>query len=268
MNSEKDDMCGESGESGLIVTTSWDDGHPSDLRLAELLASHGLAATFYVTPRNHERAVLSESGIRELAESFEIAAHSLTHATLTLLESRKLEEEVSGSKKRLEDIAGASVSMFAYPKGIHNARVRRCVARSGFRGARTVAEFYTSPGRDRWRLPTTVEAAAHGVLRRVLRGLRRGDPPDPSGAIQLRPGIRWSEIGRTSFERARETGGIWHLWGHSWVLDEQDLWEELVGVLETVGSADGVRYMTNGELIDNLLLGVRDACLVRGDCEK
>ena len=30
------------------ITTSWDDGHPLDLRVAELLAKYGLQGTFYV----------------------------------------------------------------------------------------------------------------------------------------------------------------------------------------------------------------------------
>ena len=31
-----------------IVTTSWDDGHPLDVRLAELLSSYGVPGTFYL----------------------------------------------------------------------------------------------------------------------------------------------------------------------------------------------------------------------------
>jgi len=34
----------------VYVTTSWDDGHELDLRLASELAAHGMAGTFYVAP--------------------------------------------------------------------------------------------------------------------------------------------------------------------------------------------------------------------------
>ena len=51
----------------LVVTTSWDDGYPADLRVAELLAKHGVAGTFYVPNRNLEgRPVLSEQEIRRI----------------------------------------------------------------------------------------------------------------------------------------------------------------------------------------------------------
>jgi len=38
-----------------IVTTSWDDGHPSDLKLAELLREYDVPATFYIPIDNLER---------------------------------------------------------------------------------------------------------------------------------------------------------------------------------------------------------------------
>ena len=40
-----------------VLTTSWDDGHRCDVRLARMLKEHGLKATFYVAPR--------ESRVRE-----------------------------------------------------------------------------------------------------------------------------------------------------------------------------------------------------------
>ena len=40
--------------SQLFVTTSWDDGHELDTKLALLLADVGCSATFYVSPHSHE----------------------------------------------------------------------------------------------------------------------------------------------------------------------------------------------------------------------
>lgn len=42
-----------------IVTTSWDDGHPSDLKLAELLKRYDVPATFYIPIDNRERVKMS-----------------------------------------------------------------------------------------------------------------------------------------------------------------------------------------------------------------
>jgi hypothetical protein len=32
----------------VIVTTSWDDGHPADERVLDMLAERGLRGTFYI----------------------------------------------------------------------------------------------------------------------------------------------------------------------------------------------------------------------------
>ena len=63
------------------LTTSWDDGHPLDLRLAAMLEKHRLTGTFYI-PRDASTGTLSASHVRELSEKFEIGSHTLDHTFL------------------------------------------------------------------------------------------------------------------------------------------------------------------------------------------
>ena len=37
-----------------IVTTSWDDGHKLDLKLAALLKKYNIKGTFYISPHDNE----------------------------------------------------------------------------------------------------------------------------------------------------------------------------------------------------------------------
>src|SRR5258708_38962921 len=102
-----------------IVTTSWDDGHPWDARLAEALAKSGLPATFYV-PLFGERGkpVLGPASLRSfLKQGIEIGAHTVTHPALTTLDDKALSSEVSGSKQLMEDQIGNAVRRFCYPRG-------------------------------------------------------------------------------------------------------------------------------------------------------
>ena len=46
-----------------IVTTSWDDGHPLDLRMADLLARYGMTGAFYVPLLYRSRPVMEKSQI-------------------------------------------------------------------------------------------------------------------------------------------------------------------------------------------------------------
>src|SRR3954447_24640572 len=64
------------------ITTSWDDGHPLDARVAELLAKYNLPGTFYV-PRTSEYGTMSAGQLVELSSAFEIGAHTVRHVVLT-----------------------------------------------------------------------------------------------------------------------------------------------------------------------------------------
>src|ERR1700722_3393081 len=107
-----------------IVTTSWDDGDPADLRLANLLAARGLPATFYVLiSGSGGRPTLCSAELRSLdVEGFGIGAHSVSHRTLPRLPAAEIEREVRVSKATLEDLLGSEVGMFCYPRGRYNRR--------------------------------------------------------------------------------------------------------------------------------------------------
>ena len=97
--------------SSLFVTTSWDDGHPADLRVADLLDKHGLNGTFYIPCSNSEgRPVMSSSDVTELARRFEIGGHTQTHISLTQISPSIAANEIRVNKRvrALADWDGAA----------------------------------------------------------------------------------------------------------------------------------------------------------------
>src|SRR5689334_4264533 len=91
----------------VLVTTSWDDGHPLDLRTAALLVTHGLKGTFYVPVEYRRRPVLSRPQLEDLlVMGMEIGSHTMTHPVLTELDENEIFQEFDDSKKRLEDMLG------------------------------------------------------------------------------------------------------------------------------------------------------------------
>jgi hypothetical protein len=51
------------------------------------------------------------------AEGMEIGGHTVNHPILTVLDEEQARAEIVGGKRRLEDITGAPVRLFAYPNG-------------------------------------------------------------------------------------------------------------------------------------------------------
>ena len=60
--------------------------------------------------------------------------------------------------------------------------------------------------------------------------------------------LRWDLQAIALFERAKEKGGVFHLWGHSWEIEQHKDWGRLERVLQHIGNRPQVRYVTNNEL--------------------
>jgi peptidoglycan-N-acetylglucosamine deacetylase len=236
-----------------FVTTSWDDGHPNDLKLADLLHSCHLPATFYVIPNSKYkgRKTLSDNDLRSLRSAgFEIGGHSVSHPKLPKLNSTQIAREVRECKQVLEQALGENVSMFCYPFGRFDARVVREVREAGYRGARTTRMFSLSTEFDPFQMPISLQAYPHGVTGYMKNfGRNRNVPAFWSYMTTWRKATSWLDLGKQLFDEVMQHGGIWHLYGHSWEIEEEGLWEKLRELLEYVSKREGVSYATNGELI-------------------
>jgi peptidoglycan/xylan/chitin deacetylase (PgdA/CDA1 family) len=78
----------------MCVTLSWDDGHPFDARIADMMLRHGLRGTFYIS-RIAERGTMSAAQIRELSQTFEVGAHTLGHIVLTRARDQQARRETN-----------------------------------------------------------------------------------------------------------------------------------------------------------------------------
>lgn len=234
--------------SRTVVTTSWDDGHRLDPRLADLLAAHGVTGTFYIAPRNIEFDAadrLPAQGIRELAErGFEVGGHTLSHQRLPLISEAAAREEIEAGKAEVENIVGAPVTSFCYPRGEYTPLHVEQAKQAGFAVARTVRRSSLGTG-PLLEMVTTVNAYAHRVDGPLALKLARARP---RRAARLY--LEWDELAIHWFELCRRSGGVFHLWGHSWEVDARGDWARLERVLAHIGgrTADGVEYVTNGEL--------------------
>ena len=86
-----------------MITTSWDDGHPLDIRLAELLATYGLKkGTFYVPILHAGQTVLDCAQLRYLRQlGMEIGSHTVTHTLLTEISKERTSMELGRKQKDL-----------------------------------------------------------------------------------------------------------------------------------------------------------------------
>jgi peptidoglycan/xylan/chitin deacetylase (PgdA/CDA1 family) len=229
----------------IIVTTSWDDGHKLDLKLAELLRKYDIKGTFYISPQTREFPVaerLNEAEVCYLARNFEIGAHTMTHPRLGLLDETDARREIEDSKRTLELITGKPVRSFCYPYGNYSRETQRFVHEAGFDRARTVQRFMTR-NVDQFALATSVDTFDHrrdGMLSVIrLCGYR------PWQALTMR---RWDRLAKALFLQAAERGEIFHLWGHSRDIEAHNDWERLESFLAWLRTQGGVIFACNADL--------------------
>jgi peptidoglycan/xylan/chitin deacetylase (PgdA/CDA1 family) len=82
--------------------------------------------------------LMDATQIREwMAAGHQVGSHSATHPRLTQLSPEAAFEEISGSRKRLEDLFGVPIRHFCYPYGDWNLWVREQVQNAGYATACT-----------------------------------------------------------------------------------------------------------------------------------
>jgi peptidoglycan/xylan/chitin deacetylase (PgdA/CDA1 family) len=234
-----------------LMTTSWDDGHPLDFRVAELLEGYGLAGTFYV-PRTSQRAVMHPQSIRELGHKFEIGAHTLEHLRIDRLTDAEASAQLSGSRRWIEDTTGKSCDVFCFPGGEFKKRQLRLVREAGFRAARTVELLSTAEPRQIDGLciiPTTIQAFPHGPNAYLKNALKRFSRTFYLALFSSFPSKDWVARAMEMLARTIEQGGVFHLWGHSWEVEQESQWRQLENFLSFASTRlNLLRCVTNSEL--------------------
>jgi hypothetical protein len=238
-------------KQAAYITTSWDDGHPLDLRIADMLAKHGLPGTFYV-PRVAENGTMAPDQVRELSRAFEIGSHTLDHVVLTRATQQQARHEIAGSKSWLEDSTGLPCLMFCAPQGKYSRRHLEMVRNAGYLGLRSVELASLDSPRPKAGLvlmPTSVQAHPHGPVAFCRNAVKRAAFGNLGRYIRHGRSTDWAGLAGSLLRRVIEDGGVFHLWGHSWELQQTGQWQRLDEVLGTMSElAHQAVPLTNGRI--------------------
>ena len=149
------EKCAGPHAGGKVVIT-FDDGYVNVLRHGvEPLAANGFTAVQFLVAdllgKHNEwdvpageipEPMMDASQVREwLAAGHDIGSHTLTHPYLTQLPRARAQEEITASRKKLEDLFSRPIRHFCYPYGDWNETVRDLVRAAGYQTACT-----TNPG--------------------------------------------------------------------------------------------------------------------------
>ena len=226
------------GGKSKAFTLSYDDGVRQDRRLAELLRKYNVKGTFNIgygvlghkeiarIPGLPETDVsrLEIEEVSEVYEGQEIAGHGLYHSALDTIGTPLAMYEVCEDKRKLEEITGKPLKMFAYPFGTYNDDVINILRLAGYQGARTVIST-----RD-FKIPEnflTWDPTCHHDDEKLMEL-----------ADKFLNGFAFGPM-------------LFYVWGHAYEFDGRQNWDKMEAFLQYIsGHEDTVWYATNGEIIE------------------
>jgi peptidoglycan/xylan/chitin deacetylase (PgdA/CDA1 family) len=142
------------------VSLSFDDGSADQMTARQILAEHGLRATFFIISERigMPRYLTSADLAAIYADGNEIGGHTVTHRDLTTLPQEEQREEICGGRQALLTRGYPQLS-FAYPFGHHDSISERLAQECGYlsaRGSGGLTEYPAEsvPPLNRWAIRT------------------------------------------------------------------------------------------------------------------
>lgn len=226
------------GGKSKVFTLSYDDGVVQDQRLAELFRQYGVKCTFNLgsgvlghqdrggSPGKKmlDISKVDASQVSEVYKTHEVGGLGLYHSALDTIGAPLAAYEVTEDKRRLEQITGKPLKMFAYPFGVYNRDVMQILRSAGYQGTRTV----------------------HSTHQFAI----------PENFLEWHPTCHHNdeklmELARQFVDGFPLLPMLFYVWGHAYEFDADDNWqviEELVKYLFLHG--DTIWFATNGEIME------------------
>lgn len=139
------------------VVLSFDDGYEDAYTEAfPVLKKYGFRGAFaIITGKIGQEGYLTWEQILEMKKAgMEFLSHSVSHMDLRTLSNKTLGEELTQSKKILEEKLSAPIIGFVYPAGKYNQRIIEAVKKAGYKAARTTKNGKVTRDSKIFELPT------------------------------------------------------------------------------------------------------------------
>ena len=222
------------------VTFSYDDGVLQDEQVIRILNKYNLKGTFNLNSdllgkegslRINENITVDHTKIKpELVKSVyfghEVAAHTLTHPTLTALDEKEIIHQVEDDRTQLSKLVGYEVCGMAYPNGgVNNDdRVADIIKRnSKIEYARTITSSYSFD---------------------LQSNLYRFNP-----TVYNKEWDKLWELIKEFVDLKTDKPALLYIWGHSYEFDYAKTWDMLEDVCKALSNRDDIYYGTNKEIL-------------------
>ena len=248
----------------MKIVFSWDDGALEDQKLFELHEKYSIPGIFFVPTENREgRKVLTPEIMRKVESKYiTFGGHTKHHTYLTELPVSDVEAEVVDNQKYLEDILGHSIDHFCLPGGRNNRQILSII----FEHYKTIRTADTMNFKcDSNLLKPSIHFFDRGIKSML-------------GNSYINKSIRQmlyvaTHLNSPYFEMIKglirnvekEDNAVVAIWGHSWELEEYNLWNELEELFRYLREKYYKQICQYNEVFPSTLTDIRDVVGIMKD---
>jgi peptidoglycan/xylan/chitin deacetylase (PgdA/CDA1 family) len=151
---------GRSGEDLPAVCLTFDDCYENNYSVVRPILERKLIPAIFFAPsaklgnrpdwttQKKDQRIMTESQLKEMAESFEIGAHTQNHVCLDKASAHDCRQEIQRSKDDLTHLLGRSTDFMAYPHGKYTGAVVDMVRHCRYDAAFTIEQHINYGGDD------------------------------------------------------------------------------------------------------------------------
>lgn len=215
---------------------TYDDGVLQDIRFVALLNKYNLKGTFNLNSGLMENEFewihkngcvvkrLSKDKVVSLYQGHEIASHTLTHPYMNDLSESEIICELQLDKANLEMLFDRDIKGFAVPFDYYSELIESCVKRCDFEYARISEESHSFvPQNDYYKWKATV-FHTDATLKELTQ----------------------------QFIKTNEELALFQIVGHSYDLDNQNMWDKIETIFKEIALQKDILPMTTIDIIEYL----------------
>jgi len=210
----------------VSITFSWDDGAMEDIKLLHLLEKYSIPSIFFIPAQNHERPVLNKNDILKISESGqEVGAHTFSHAFLTKIDKENVFKELNNGKLFLENIIGKEVKHFCLPGGFYNNTIINQSLKL-FSTVRTAKSCCIRPTQQI--INPTFHFFNRGYKSLLYHSIKNS-PLLLELLLKNSKNYNYFDFIKITLDQLSQKNNFYdiHIWGHSWEIEKEQLWEQL-----------------------------------------
>lgn len=222
----------------MKIVFCWDDGAKEDLILFKLHEKYKIPGMFFVPTHNREkRDVLSKEEISNASNSPFIffGGHTENHIYLKEIPNKtKIKEELSLNKCYLENATNSKIEHFCFPGGSYTRNIFR-ETKLIFKTART-ADTCSFKGNKNGLIRPSFHFYDRGVKSLIANSAKHGSFKEMIFFIKERKKDYFDLIKETIQLESKNKNKIIIIWGHSWEIEEKNLWGKLEDLFDFVSA--------------------------------